>query len=124
MLKRADFPGVEWGGGKKAKSARNIRELTSEYGWKHRMTEPAVEEEETMGKKPKVTLPGKVEKIIKPIANDGEKAQISLEDGDELYREVRIENTLNDEKGEKVRLKENAKVDVTVEADPADTTPK
>jgi hypothetical protein len=77
-----------------------------------------------MGKKPKVTLPGKVEKIIKPIANDGEKAQISLEDGDELYREVRIENTLNDEKGEKVRLKENAKVDVTVEADPADTTPK
>ena len=77
-----------------------------------------------MGKKPKVTLQGKVEKIIKPFSNDTEKAQISVDGGDDLYREVRIENTLTGENGEEVRLKQDADVDVTVEADPKDTTPK
>jgi hypothetical protein len=82
-----------------------------------RMTERATE-------KPSVTLPGTVEKIIKPIhPSEPEKAQISVEGADELYQEIRIENTLTDEKGKVVRLKKGAQVDVTVEADPDATHP-
>jgi hypothetical protein len=73
--------------------------------------------------KPSVTLPGKVEKII-DRPNEPEKAQIAIEGADEMYREVRIENTLTDEKGDKVRLKKGADVDVTVEADKDATTAK
>jgi len=43
---------------------------------------------------------------------------------DHLYREIRIENTLTDENGAKVRLKQGAEVEVTVEASPEGTTPK
>ena len=53
-----------------------------------------------------------------------EKAQIAVEGADHLYRELRIENTLTDENGEKVRLKPGADVEVTVEAEPGATTPK
>ena len=70
-----------------------------------------------MTEKPSVTLPGKVEKVIKPVAEEPEKAQISIHDGDPLYREIRIENSLQDTSGKEVRLKENEEVDVTVEAD-------
>jgi hypothetical protein len=69
------------------------------------------------------TLPGTVEKIVKsPFPEEPEKAQIAVEGADYLYREIRIENTLEDEKGKKVRLKEGAEVDVTVEAEPKATT--
>jgi len=75
--------------------------------------------------KPAVTLPGKVEKIIEtPDPREPEQAQISVEGGETLYKEIRIENTLIDEKGEKVRLKEGADVDVTVEAEKDATEPK
>jgi hypothetical protein len=78
-----------------------------------------------MTEKPSTTLPATVEKIIKPvIPGDPEKAQISIEGADHLYREIRIENTLTDEKGEKVRLKLGAEVEVTVEAPPEATAPK
>ncbi len=65
-----------------------------------------------------MTMPGTVEKII-PSANSRtpEKAQISVEAADDLYREIRIENALRDEKGKKVRLKAGAEVDVIVAAD-------
>lgn len=43
---------------------------------------------------------------------------------DPLYREIRIENTLEDAQGKKMKLKERADVDITVEADPKDTTHK
>jgi len=70
--------------------------------------------------KAEVTLPGKVEKIIPPISPDQpERAQINVEGADDLYREIRIENTLQNEKGETVRLKEGAEVEVKVEADAA-----
>ena len=70
-----------------------------------------------MGKKRK-KLPGTVNKIIQPvIPNLPEKAQIDIEGADDLYREIRIENTLTDEHGEEVRLKEGAQVDVSIEAD-------
>jgi hypothetical protein len=72
-----------------------------------------------------VTLPGTVEKVIKsPDPSEPDKAQIVVEGADELYREIRIDNALQNEKGEEVALKPGTDVDVTVEA-PADaTTPK
>ena len=52
------------------------------------------------------------------------QAQIAIEGADDLYREIRIENTLIDENGNEVRLKPGAEVQVTVEADPEVTTSK
>ncbi len=76
-------------------------------------------------KKSKTTRPGTVEKIIKsPFPQEPEKAEIAVEGADHLYREIRIENSLEDEKGNKVKLKQGAQVDVTVEADAEDTVPK
>jgi len=67
--------------------------------------------------KPAVVLPGVVEKIVKPIApGEPEKAQIAIQGADDLYREIRVENTLENTAGEKVRLKTGAEVDVTIEA--------
>jgi hypothetical protein len=75
--------------------------------------------------KPSTTLPGTVQKIIKPIDPDAEDtAEISIEKAEDLYREIRVENTLKDENGEKVGPKEGAPVDVTIEADKKDTTKK
>ena len=75
--------------------------------------------------KPSTTLPGTVQKIIKPIDPDAEDtAEISIEKAEDLYREIRVENTLKDTKGEQVALKEGAPVDVTIEADKKDTTKK
>jgi len=78
-----------------------------------------------MTKKPRTTKLGTVQKIIKSLhPNDPEKAEIDVEGADHLYREIRIENTLEDDQGKEVKLKEGAKVDVVVEADPKATTPK
>jgi hypothetical protein len=74
--------------------------------------------------KPSITLPGTVEKIIKPpIPEMPEKAQITVEGADHLYKEIRVDNSLTNENGEEVKLKEGAKVDVTVEAHPDATIP-
>jgi hypothetical protein len=78
-----------------------------------------------MAEKPSVTLPGTVEKIIKPQhPSVPEKAQISVEGGDDLYREIRIVNSLTDKSGNEVALKKGAEVEVTVEAEKEATTPK
>ena len=75
--------------------------------------------------KPNVTLPGTVEQIIEsPHPGIPEKAEISIQGTDELYQEIRIENTLTDEHGDEVRLKEGALVEVTVEAAAGATTSK
>ena len=75
--------------------------------------------------KPSVTLPGTVEKIIQsPTPSEPEKAQISVEGADDFYKEIRIPNSLTDEKGREVTLKKGAEVDVTVEADKHATTLK
>ena len=76
--------------------------------------------------KPKTKKPGTVKKIIKsPFPEEPQKAEIAIEDADHLYREIRVENTLEeDEKGKKVKMKQGAQVDVTIEADAEDTTPK
>lgn len=70
-------------------------------------------------------LRGTVQKIIKPISpSEPEKAQINIEEADDLYREIRIENVLTDEKGEKVSLKPGKSVDVVVEAESSATMKK
>jgi hypothetical protein len=82
-------------------------------------------DEDESAHKPNITLPGTVEKIIPAIGNQiPEKAQIQVEGADELYREIRIENTLTDADGNPVSLKKGAEVDVTIEADADDTKTK
>jgi hypothetical protein len=77
-----------------------------------------------MGKKRK-KMPCTVEKIIKPVnPREPEKAQITIPEADDLYREVRVENVLTDESGEKAGLKPGAEVDVIVEADSSATMKK
>ena len=79
--------------------------------------------DEAAAEKPSVTLPGTVDRIIQsPHASIPEKAEISVQGADELYQEIRIENTLTDEHGDEVRLKKGAHVEVTVEAELAATT--
>jgi hypothetical protein len=78
-----------------------------------------------MSKKKRKRLRGKVQKVLKPIVPlEPEKAQISVDEADELYREIRVENALTDDNGERVRLKPGAEVDVIVEADTDATTKK
>ena len=75
-----------------------------------------------MSEKPSATLPGVVEKVIKPPhPSEPEKAQIAVEGADHLYKEIRIENSLKDANGNDVSLKEGANVELTVEAEPEDT---
>ena len=75
--------------------------------------------------KPSVTLTGTVEKVIPaPHPSIPEKAQIAVEDADHMYRELRIENSLEDENGNHVSLKPGAEVDVTIEAESENTAPK
>jgi hypothetical protein len=74
--------------------------------------------------KPAITLPAVVEKIVKSVdPSEPEKAQIAVHGADDLYREIRIENTLEDADGEKVKLKPGAVVEVTIEA-PANAVEK
>ncbi len=75
--------------------------------------------------KPSTTLQGTVEKIIPPPSpREPEKAQIGIEGAEDLYREIRIDNTLKDQHGQDVALKQGVQVEVTIEADPEDTTKK
>lgn len=76
-----------------------------------------------MGKKSKKKLSGTVRKIIKPLhPSIPEKAQIDVHEAEDLYKEIRIDNKLKDEKGKEVQLKEGADVNITVEAEPEATT--
>ena len=78
-----------------------------------------------MSENPSIALPATVEKIIKPLSpREPEKAQIAVEGADHLYRELRIENSLTDENGDKVRLKQGAEVEITIAAEPGATIPK
>ena len=75
------------------------------------------QDSENISEKPSVTLPGKVEKIIPGVVPAmPDKAQIAVEGADDLYKEIRVENTLQDEDGKPVALKKGAEVEVTIEA--------
>ena len=81
--------------------------------------------DDAAAEKPRVTLPGTVERIIQSRdPSIPEKAEISVEGADELYQEIRIANTLTDEHGDEVRLEKGTVVEVTVEAAPGATTSK
>lgn len=69
-----------------------------------------------MKKKIKTTKPGVVRKIIK-YGNEPEKAEIAIPAADQLYREIRIENKLEDEEGKEAKLKPGTPVEVTIEAE-------
>jgi hypothetical protein len=79
----------------------------------------------TRKKKSAVKLPGTVEKIIPTsCSSEPEKAEIAVDGADPLYKEIRIENTLQNEEGQEVSLKPGAQVEVTIEAEPEATKPK
>jgi len=68
---------------------------------------------------PRTIVPGIVEKIIpSPRPSQPEKAQITVDEADRGYSDLRIENTLTDENGDDVRLKKGAHIEVTVTAEP------
>ena len=72
-----------------------------------------------MTENPSTTLDGTVQKVIKSrVSTEPDKAEISVAGADDLYKELRIENTLTDADGNEVRLKVGAKVELTVEAEP------
>jgi hypothetical protein len=73
--------------------------------------------------KPSITLPGTVEKIIPAVGPIPEKAQISVETAEDLYKEIRVENALKDANGNPVALKKGAEVEVTIKADSKTTVP-
>jgi len=53
--------------------------------------------------KPSTTLPGTVQKIIKPLHRKApEQAEITVDKAEELYREIRVENTLVNGKGRRL----------------------
>jgi hypothetical protein len=64
-------------------------------------------------------LHGSVKKIITPVLpTEPEKAEIQIDEADDLYKEIRIENVVTDEKGEKDILEPGEDVDIVLEADP------
>jgi hypothetical protein len=84
-----------------------------------REDKPGNESSDDAGEKPALTLPAVVEKIIKPVVpGEPEKAQITIQGADDLYREIRVENSLKNSAGEKVKLKSGAEVEVTIDASP------
>src|SRR5882757_4845473 len=70
-----------------------------------------------------VTMAGTVEKIIQTPGTP-EKAQITVENAEHLYREIRIENVLRTDQGETVALKPGAEVDVTIAATEESVAPR
>jgi len=73
--------------------------------------------------KSSVTLAGTVEKIIKPPHPSlPEKAQIGIEGGDDLYREIRIDSVVTNAQGQEFELKKGAEVEVTIHAEAGATT--
>lgn len=98
------------------KRSELIRKVTAEYLAEIQGPESQTEGD-NMTKKPSVTLPGRVEKVIEQGADEPEKVQISINNADPLYREIRIENSLKDSTREEIHLQKDEEFDVTVEAE-------
>lgn len=56
------------------------------------------------------------------LPDQPEKAEICVDEADDVYREIRIDNPLQDQHGAEFRLRIGAKVDVVLEADSDATT--
>jgi hypothetical protein len=67
---------------------------------------------------PSPSMPGTVDKVI-PSAHTSrpDKAQIAVKRTGRRFHKLRIENSLTDEQGDKVKLKKGEHVEVTVTAD-------
>ena len=63
------------------------------------------------------TVPAVVKKLVKPMFGDPEKVEIALSTADDLFREVRIENTFTDTDGGQVSVPDGTEMIVTFEAD-------
>lgn len=75
-----------------------------------------------MSSKKRKKLHGTVEKVIPPVTSgQPEKAQIGIEEGEPLYREIRVENVVTDGNGSKAHLKRGQEVDVIIETEPEPT---
>ena len=66
------------------------------------------------------SLRGTVEKIIKHIRGEAEKARIAIQCGDDPNQKIRIANILVDTRGESVSLKTGAAVQIIVRPKPKD----
>ena len=68
---------------------------------------------------------GNVQRIIKDAYNyRADVVEINIPQADDLFREIRIENTFADLDGQKVSLKQGAHLEITFEADAKDTVRK
>ncbi len=73
-------------------------------------------------KRPWRTVSGVAQKIVKSIyPKHADNVEIALAEAEDLFREIRIENTFTGVNGQPVALKQGARVDVTFEANPEDT---
>jgi len=84
---------------------------------KKEMAQPRVAASVRISEPPGVRLPGIVDKIIPAVGGkQPEKAQIAIRGPANLYRELRIENTLQNDVGDGVSLKLGSRVKVIIEA--------
>jgi chorismate mutase len=68
------------------------------------------------------TIPAVAKQIIKSrFSNQPERVEISLQEADDLFREIRIENSFSNETGQSVGLVAGTALDVTFEASSKDT---
>lgn len=69
-----------------------------------------------MSKRLRTKKQGRVRRVIKP-SHPGmhEKVQIEVDGANELYRDLRIENAMEDGNGNKAKLKEEMPVEVVIE---------
>jgi hypothetical protein len=75
------------------------------------------DEEKVEQEIPSIKLHGVVDKIVRSNhPSQPEKAQIVIQEAEDLYKEIRFDNALQDGGGEKVKLKRGTEVDVTIEA--------
>jgi len=77
------------------------------------------------GEQPSTTMPGTVDKIIPSRRpRQREEALIAVDGVARSHRDFRIENRLTDERGDDVKLKKGAHVEVTVTAEPKRNNPR
>jgi hypothetical protein len=71
--------------------------------------------------RPWKTVPAVVSKVLPSLSKEPERVEISIPGADELFREIRIENTFTDVDGRSVALKQGEQLDITIEADAHET---
>jgi hypothetical protein len=73
--------------------------------------------------RPWKTVPAVVSKVLPSLSKEPGRVEISIPGADELFREIRIENTFTDVDGRSVALKQGEQLDITIEADAHETVP-